>query len=59
MNWQDVKESDWLACRCVQDSGVCNMLSSQVRKFAGFSEEIHLTIMKHYSELREKFEGED
>ncbi len=39
----------------VQESGVVNMVSSQVQDLADISKDTHMLILKHYSELEAQF----
>ena len=48
---ETVSKEDFAAYEEVRQSGVVNMLSSQVRDLAGISRETHLAIIKQYEEL--------
>ena len=39
----------------IQEQGVCNMLSPEVRTLVGITKEQHYYILNNYSELEEKY----
>lgn len=55
MELEDISKEDFQAYEDIRQSGVVNMLSSQVEDFAGISKEVKVGIMQHYSALNEKW----
>ena len=55
MNINKITKEDFEAYEEVRVGGLLNMMSSQVQEFAGISEEIHLGIIEHYTELMKKY----
>ena len=53
-----ITEEQWEAYRDVQDSGLYNMFSPDARAATGLDKSTFLTIIKHYSELKQKFENQ-
>lgn len=51
----EVTAKDFSAYVCVQRSGRWNMYDPRAREATGLSREKYLYIIKHYSELAEKF----
>ena len=52
---EDITKEDFEAYEAVRSSGVVNMFSPQVCELAGFSKDTHVTIIKHYAALNEKW----
>jgi hypothetical protein len=53
-----ITQSQWEAYRIVQDMGDYNMFSPDARAATGLDKSTFLTIIKHYSELKQKFENQ-
>ena len=58
-NNNEVTMDEWIQYRAIQDSGMFNMFDPQAREMTDVSRDKWLQIIKHYSELKEKFEGEN
>lgn len=55
MELDEIGIADFQAYEDVRQSGVCNMLSSEVEDLAGISRETKAGIMKWYAELCKKY----
>ena len=53
-----ITQSQWEAYRIVKDMGDYNMFSPDARAATGLDKSTFLTIIKHYSELKQKFENQ-
>ena len=53
----EVTAEEWHEYRAVQDSGMFNMYDPRAREMTDVSRNKWISIMKHYSKLKEKFEG--
>jgi len=51
----DIFKGDFQAYEDVRRSGICNMFSSMVQEYCGFSREVHIAIIKNYSALCQKW----
>tara|TARA_B100000519_G_scaffold133172_1_gene115111 strand:- start:227 stop:415 length:189 start_codon:yes stop_codon:yes gene_type:complete len=58
-NENEVTMDEWIQYRAIQDSGMFNMFDPQAREMTDVSRDKWIKIIKNYSELKEKFEGED
>ena len=54
----EVTMDEWIQYRAIQDSGMFNMFDPQAREMTDVSRDKWIKIIKNYSELKEKFEGE-
>ncbi len=54
-----VNKEQFQEYREVQDSGMFNMFTPEAREMTSLSKDEWLYIIKHYSELKEKYEGDD
>ena len=54
----EITKEQWDLYRDIQDSGLYNMYDPNARKMAGLSKQEWIHIMKNYSELKTKHEGE-
>ena len=54
----EITKEQWDEYRDVQDSGAWNMFSPQARAETSLTKEEWLYILKNYSELKTKYEGE-
>ena len=52
---EDITKEDFEAYEAVRSSGVVNMFSPQVCELAGFSKDVHITIIKHYGDFNKKW----
>ncbi len=55
----DITKEEWTAYRNVQDGGMYNMFDPDAVRETGLDKETYMTIIKNYSELKEKYEKED
>ena len=53
-----VSKDEFQEYRDVQDSGLVNMFTPQAREMTTLSKPQWLHILKHYNELKTKYEGE-
>ena len=53
-----INKKQWGQYRRVQDSGMFNMYDPQARAMTDLTKHEWIDIMKNYSELKNKFEGE-
>ena len=54
----EITKEQWDEYRGVQDSGMFNMYDPQARAMTDLTKHEWIEIMKNYSELRNKYEGE-
>jgi len=54
----EITKEQWDEYRCVQDSGAYNMYDPNARAMTDLSKQEWIHIMKNYSELKTKHEGE-
>ena len=54
----EITKEQWDEYRDVQDSGLFNMFDPQARAMTDLSKQEWIHIMKNYSELKTKHEGE-
>ena len=54
----EITKEQWDEYRDVQDSGLYNMFDPNAREMTGLSKQEWIHIMKNYSELKTKHEGE-
>ena len=59
INIDDITAEEWHEYRAIQDSGMFNMYDPQAREMTDVSRNKWIGIMKHYPELKTKFEGVD
>ena len=55
MKLEDIALEDFEAYEEIRQSGITNMMSPDVQDLAGISKETHLAIMRHYTELCDKY----
>jgi len=55
----EISKEQFQQYRNVQDSGMYNMFDPNARLCTDLSKNEWIDIMKNYSELRDKYEGED
>ena len=53
-----INEDQWNEYREVQDSGLVNMFTPEARAMTDLTKKEWLYILKNYSELKDKYEGE-
>ena len=56
---EEITKKQWKAYKRVQEGGLYNMLTPDAVRDSGLDKDIYFSIIKHYSELEEKFEGAD
>ena len=56
MSNRPITKEDFQRYVKVQESGVCNMLSSQVRDYAFLTKEQHTYILKNYKQLSDEYD---
>ena len=54
----EITKKEWKAYKDVQNSGLYNMFEPDAIRETGLDKETYMTIIKNYSELEEKFEGD-
>ena len=59
INIDDITAEEWHEYRAIQDSGMFNMYDPHAREMPDVSRNKWIGIMKHYPELKTKFEGVD
>ena len=59
INIDDITAEEWHEYRAIQDSGMFNMYDPLAREMRDVSRNKWIGIMKHYPELKTKFEGVD
>ncbi len=55
MKVEEITQEDFQAYEEVRQSGVTNMMSSDVQYLAGISKEVHRLIMENYTDLCKKW----
>jgi len=54
-----VSKEQFQEYRQVQDSGMFNMFTPEAREMTDLSKDEWIYILKHYSELKKEYEGDD
>ena len=54
---EDVTKEEFEQYRDIQDSGMFNMFTPQAREMTTLSKDKWVTIIKHYGDLKNKYEG--
>tara|TARA_R110000824_G_scaffold110418_2_gene258415 strand:- start:18347 stop:18544 length:198 start_codon:yes stop_codon:yes gene_type:complete len=55
----DITKKDWNAYKTVQDSGLYNMFSPEAMRASGLDKETYMVVVANYSDLEDKYEGEE
>ena len=55
---ESITREQWDEYRSVQDSGADNMYDPNAREMTDISRQDWIVIMKYYSELKKKYEGD-